>query len=84
MDTPDRLITPAELRRADGSPGRPKFVVHHGVVYDVSDCPHWRRDLHENLHFPGQDLSAELGDAPHGEEVFRRPCVRVAGRLAEQ
>ena len=36
------------------------YVAYAGVVYDVTDCPKWRRGLHENLHWPGQDLTAEL------------------------
>jgi predicted heme/steroid binding protein len=39
--------------------------------------------MHERLHFPGLDLTSELPDAPHKEEVFTRPCVKVVGRLAE-
>jgi predicted heme/steroid binding protein len=37
--------------------------------------------MHEQLHFPGQDLTSELPDAPHAEDVFSRPCVKVIGRL---
>lgn len=72
--------TLVDLRRLDGE-GGPMCVAYQGVVYDVSACPHWKTGLHEQLHFPGQDLSAELQDAPHGEEVFNRPCVRRIGRL---
>ena len=71
-----------ELRRCDGERGNPKYVAYSGFVYDVTDCPKWRLALHENLHFPGQDLTSELPDAPHGQEVFTRPCVKRVGRLA--
>lgn len=81
MTIPDRLITELELRRNTGERGSRKFVAHHGIVYDVTDCPKWRLDLHENLHFPGQDLTSELPDAPHQDEVFTRPCVKIVGRL---
>lgn len=76
-------MTLAELRRANGERGAPRYVAYRGVVYDVGECPKWRRGLHEGLHFPGQDLTAELPEAPHGKEVFERPCVRVVGRLAD-
>lgn len=69
-----------ELRRYDGDRG-PIYVACDGIVYDVSDCPHWRAGLHEGLHFPGQDLSAEIVDAPHRKDVFTRPCVRRVGVL---
>lgn len=81
MSIPDRIVTQIELRRGTGERGAPKLIAFEGIVYDVSDCPKWRTDLHEQLHFPGQDLTSELPDAPHHEEVFTRPCVKVLGRL---
>ncbi len=75
------IISPAELRRNSGERGTRKFIACRGIVYDVTDCPKWRPDMHELLHFPGQDLTSELPDAPHKDEVFRRPCVKVVGRL---
>ena len=81
MNIPDRIVTLLELRRNTGERGSRKFIAFHGVVYDVTDCPKWRSDLHEDLHFPGQDLSSELGEAPHAEDVFLRPCVKIVGRL---
>jgi predicted heme/steroid binding protein len=38
--------------------------------------------MHEQLHFPGQDLTSELPDAPHKGEVFKHDCVKIVGRLA--
>ena len=81
MLIPDRIITEVELRRNTGERGSHMWLAHNGIVYDVTDCPKWRLDLHENLHFPGQDLTSELPDAPHQEDVFTRPCVRVVGKL---
>lgn len=78
---PDQEISEIELRRSTGERGTRMYVALHGVVYDVSDCPKWRSGLHEHLHFAGQDLSAEFPDAPHRDEVFLHPCVRVVGRL---
>jgi predicted heme/steroid binding protein len=83
MCIPDRKITRAELRRNNGDPGRRKFIACQGIVYDVTGCPRWRLDLHERLHFPGQDLTDELKDAPHKADVFTRPCVQVVGILIE-
>jgi predicted heme/steroid binding protein len=57
------------------------YVAHAGIVYDVTDCPKWRRGLHENLHWPGQDLTAEMANAPHAAGVFAHPCVKQVGRL---
>ena len=81
MDIPDHVISEMELRRNTGERGTRKFIAYQGIVYDVTDCPKWRTDLHEQLHFPGQDLTSELPDAPHQEEVFSRPCVKIIGKL---
>lgn len=81
MNIPDHIVTQVELKRNTGQRGTKKFIAYQGIVYDVTDCPKWRTDLHEQLHFPGQDLTSELPEAPHQEEVFSRPCVKVVGRL---
>lgn len=78
---PERAITEAELRRHTGERGTRMYIACAGVVYDVTDCPKWRTGLHEQLHFAGQDLTSEFPDAPHGDEVFRHPCVKRIGRL---
>lgn len=83
-EVPDRLVTMAELRRGDGERGAPKLIAYDGIIYDVTDCPRWRREMHEQQHFPGQDLTSELPDAPHKADVFNRPCVKVIGRLAAE
>jgi predicted heme/steroid binding protein len=81
VNIPERVITETELRRSTGERGTRKLIAYQGIVYDVTDCPKWRTDLHEQLHFPGQDLTGELPDAPHREEVFSRPCVKIVGKL---
>ncbi len=82
--TEDRLFGEFELRRYNGERGARVYVAHLGVVYDVTDCPKWRSGEHEQLHFSGQDLTSELPDAPHGQEVFTRPCVRRVGRVKSE
>ncbi len=77
----ERVISRAELRRSDGEAGRPKYVAFRGVVYDVTACPKWRGDLHEGMHWPGQDLTEDMVEAPHQSDVFQRPCVRRVGIL---
>ena len=83
MSASKRIVTELELRRNNGDRGTPKWIVYDGIVYDVTDCPKWRLDMHERLHFPGQDLTTELPDAPHKADVFTRPCVKVVGNLEE-
>jgi predicted heme/steroid binding protein len=77
----DRPVSRQELMRCNGERGRPRYVAFAGVVYDLSRCPNWRTELHRDLHFAGQDLTAELAQAPHDAEVFQRPCVRRIGPL---
>lgn len=81
MNIPDRVITTLELKRGTGERGARKLIAYKGIVYDITDCPRWRLEIHENLHFPGQDLTGELEEAPHAEDVFSRPCVIPIGRL---
>jgi predicted heme/steroid binding protein len=72
-----RVISLAELRRHDGG-DRPAYVAYAGRVYDVSASREWRHGLHRNLHWAGQDLTAELGAAPHGvETLLRCPVIGV-------
>jgi predicted heme/steroid binding protein len=80
MDESLPLFTEQQLRRYDGENG-PMYVAYQGIVYDVTDCSRWKTGLHEHLHFPGLDLSGELQDAPHGDEVFLRPCIKIVGHL---
>ena len=81
MNIPDRIISMLELRRNTGERSTNMWIAHNGIVYDVTDCPKWRLDMHEFLHFPGQDLTSEFPDAPHKEEVFKHDCVKIIGRL---
>ena len=77
----ERKFSERELRAYLGERGMPMYVAHEGVVYDVTHCPKWRRGIHENQHWPGQDLTAEMDDAPHTANVFHHPCVKRVGRL---
>jgi predicted heme/steroid binding protein len=79
----EKIVSLAELRRNTGERGSRKWIAHEGLVYDVTDCPRWQKEMHERLHFPGQDLSGELVDAPHKSDVFTRPCVKIIGRLVD-
>lgn len=78
-----RRVTRSELRRSDGYSGAPKFVAWNGLVFDVTECPKWRTDMHEEQHFPGQELTTALQEAPHKHEVFDYPCVKQIGILVD-
>ena len=81
MTIHERVITEIELRRNNGERGTRKWIAYADIVYDVTDCPKWCTEMHERLHFPGQDLTTELPDAPHKQDVFNRPCVKIVGRV---
>lgn len=78
---PEKVVSQTELKRNNGEHGTRKFIAFDSIVYDVTDCPKWLLEMHEFLHFPGQDLSFELEEAPHEEDVFQRPCAKVVGTL---
>jgi predicted heme/steroid binding protein len=73
-------FTLQELKRFDGENGL-MYIAYKGIVYDVSMSRRWQSGLHEGLHFPAQDLSEEMFDSPHGEEVFLHPGIRKVGYL---
>ena len=72
VEIPGRMISRAELRRNNGDPGRRNYIAYQGVVYDVTDCPRWRLDLHEHLRFPGQDLTSLSARTPRTNRNFSR------------
>jgi predicted heme/steroid binding protein/uncharacterized membrane protein len=59
-----------ELKRMNGKDGKPVCIAFGGKVYDVSQSPHWNTGIHMARHPSGQDLTREIGAAPHGTEVL--------------
>lgn len=54
------------------------WVAYKGMIYDVSRSKLWRKGNHYE-HWAGQDLTDELKDAPHNENVFDK--FKVIGVL---
>lgn len=53
------------------------WISYKGLVYDVSESRLWKNGKHYE-HWAGQDLTDELPDAPHTEQVFERfKCIGV-------
>jgi predicted heme/steroid binding protein len=73
-------ITRAQLSLRNGQDKPQVWIAYKGVVYDVSGSRLWREGKHYE-HWAGQDLTHELPDAPHTEEVFTR--FTAIGRLEE-
>lgn len=76
MDLPQ--FTRNQLALRNGQDRDEIWVAFRGVIYDATPSRHWRGGIHYK-HWAGQDLTAELADAPHGEEVFKR--LQAVGRL---
>lgn len=67
-----------EIAKANGQGGAPALIVHQGKVYDVSKSDMWTDGNHEEMHTAGRDLTSELADAPHDEDVLKRyPMVGI-------
>jgi len=63
--------TRTQLALRNGQDREEIWVAYKGKIYDVTNSRLWRRGMHYE-HWSGQDLTDELKDAPHAEEVFTR------------
>lgn len=70
--------TKSQLALRNGQDKPEIWVAYKGVIYDVSGSRLWRRGQHYE-HWAGQDLTDELPDAPHSDEVFER--FKAIGQL---
>lgn len=75
-----RPFTRAELKAFNGSAGTPVYAAYKGKVYNVTSSPLWTEGQHFE-HLAGADLTDEIADAPHGEEVFEN--FLVVGELVD-
>ena len=63
--------TKSQLALRNGQDKPEIWVAYKGIIYDVTESRLWRRGQHYE-HWAGQDLTDELSDAPHADEVFER------------
>ena len=70
--------TRSQLALRNGQDRDEIWCAYAGVIYDVSASRLWRNGTHYQ-HWAGQDLTAELTEAPHTDGVFAR--FPVVGRL---
>lgn len=77
-----KVFTKEELAQYDGKDGKPTYVAVKGKVYDVSGSEQWEDGEHQFMHNSGKDLSDEILDAPHDEDVLSG--FKVVGTLAEK
>lgn len=64
-------FTRSQLALHNGQDKETIYVAYQGLVYDVTTSRLWRNGKHYE-HWAGQDLTAELADAPHSEKVFEK------------
>lgn len=73
-----RRFTAAELVQYDGQDGREAYIAYKGFVFNVTASPLWRKGKHVNEHYAGHDLTSEMSQAPHADDVMARfPIVGV-------
>lgn len=64
-----KIFTAQELSTYNGQNGAKSYTSYKGVVYDVTDSKLWKLGEHFGLK-AGYDLTADMVEAPHGDEVF--------------
>lgn len=61
----------AQLALRNGQDRQEIWVAYQGIIYDVTRSRLWKKGMHYE-HWAGQDLTHELPDAPHEENVFEK------------
>jgi len=74
----DAYYSKAQLALRNGQDRREIWVAYAGIIYDVTESRLWKNGMHYE-HWAGQDLTAELAEAPHAAHVFSR--FKVVGML---
>ena len=69
-----------QLALRNGRDHQEIWIAYQGNIYDVSESRLWRDGQHYE-HWAGQDLTAELPQAPHTEKVFDK--FEVIGKLSD-
>lgn len=72
------VITQAQLALRNGQDKPEIWIAYKGMVYDVTRSRLWQKGKHYE-HWAGRDLTDELKDAPHTEQVFEK--FVMIGRL---
>ena len=64
-----KVFTVEELAKYNGQAGAESYTSYEGIVYDVTDSKLWKLGEHFGLQ-AGKDLTEDMEQAPHGDEVF--------------
>ncbi len=65
------VYTRSQLALRNGQDKPQIWVAYQSNIYDVTQSRLWLNGKHYE-HWAGQDLTEELADAPHTEDVFSR------------
>ncbi len=65
----------------NGKGGNRVCIAFGGKVYDVTQSPQWKTGTHMGRHASAQDLTVEIGAAPHGAEVLKDEGRRFRDNL---
>ena len=65
------VYTRSQLALRNGQDRPEIWIAFRGKIYDVSRSRLWYMGRHYE-HWAGQDLTDELRDAPHTDQVFER------------
>lgn len=68
----EKQFTKEELSPYNGRNGLPALIACKGVVYDVSSSFLWQNGKHQVMHDAGRDLTNDLEQAPHGEDLLTK------------
>ena len=71
-------FTNSQLALKNGQDSPEIWCAYKGLIYDVTNSKLWRNGKHYE-HWAGQDLTPELADAPHTENVFDK--FKIVGKL---
>jgi len=73
---PEYTLRQLALRNGQDKPEI--WVAYKGYIYDVTESRLWRKGMHYE-HWAGQDLTKEMEDAPHADNVFEK--FKAIGKL---
>lgn len=74
-----KIYNKAQLALRNGNDREEIWCAYQGLIYDVTASRLWRNGMHYE-HWAGQDLTDELKDAPHTDNVFSK--FKVVGKLS--
>ena len=79
-DQPLKSYTKSQLALRNGQDRQEIWCSYNGRIYELTYSRMWANGKHYE-HWAGQDLTDELQDAPHNEQVFEK--FKIVGLLVD-